>query len=157
MKKVIKILSHIILTLAFIAYIAYQFRTDPIGILAGKRVTGEEMAYPADWSFSNDHMLMAVETRPGNEHSVTTIGFIHKGDLHIPARDGAEKTWPTYVASNPMVRIKVGDSVYPAKLNRVMQPDREAMLASMAEKYPQAASQDPAAMASVWIYQVTPR
>ena len=48
MKKAFKILSHIVLTLLFLGYIAYQFRTDPIENLSGRQVTGREVGYPGD-------------------------------------------------------------------------------------------------------------
>ena len=53
MKKALKILSHIVLTLLFLGYIAYQFRNDTIERLYGRQVNGPEVEYPSDWSFSN--------------------------------------------------------------------------------------------------------
>ena len=91
MKKVLKIISHATLTFLFIGYIAYQFRTDPIYIISGKQLSGDEVTYPADWSFTNDHETIAVESRPGNPHSVTVVCFMVGDDLYIPARNGSSK------------------------------------------------------------------
>ena len=156
--KVIKILTHILLTLLFVAYIGYQFRTDPIGILSGKRVTGEEQAYPVDWVFSKEHPLIAVETRVGNPHSVTTICAVHDGDLFIPAGDGSTKDWPQYVLADSRVRIKVGDVVYPAAMERVLDIGFSDIGPSFAQKYPQfAATSEDDVPPDIWLFRVRSR
>ena len=156
--KIVKILSHAVLTILFVLYIAYQFRTDPIGILAGKQVTGEEVSYPADWSFSDEHMLIAVETRTGNPHSVTTICFVHEGDLFIPAREGSTKDWPAYVLADSRVRLKIGGKVYPAALERVTDMTIADLGPSLSGKYPRLAVTSEADVPpDTWLFRVTER
>ena len=157
MKKVLKILSHIALTLLFIGYIAYQFRTDPIEILTGRQVTGAEVSYPADWTFADGYPTIVVETRIGNPHSVTVICWIADGKLHIPARDGAIKDWPSYVMTDNRVRLKVGDRVYPASLRRVADADVAGLIAQRAIKYPRSAQAPDDVVAATWIFEVNPR
>ncbi len=158
MKKFLKIVSHATLTLLFVLYIAYQFRTDPIGILAGKKVTGEEVSYPADWSFSDEHMLIAVESRPGNPHSVTTVCFVHEGDLYVPAREGSTKDWPSYVLADNRVRLKIGEKIYPAAMERVTAMTLVDMGPSLAKKYPQFADATPEDIPpDTWLFKVIPR
>ena len=147
---------HTVLTLLFVAYVAYQFRTDPIGMMSGRAVTGEEVAYPANWDFTNDHMTIAVESRPGSPHSVTVICWTANGKLHIPARDGATKDWPSYVLADNRVRIKVGDRVYPATLSRVADDNVEPLIAAGAAKYPRFAEAPKDALAGTWVFQVGP-
>ena len=156
MKKALKILSHIVLTLLFLGYIAYQFRTDPIERLSGRQVTGPEVDYPADWSFSEVYSTIAVETRPGAPHSVTVICWIADGKLHIPARDGATKDWPSYVMEESRVRLKVGDKVYPASLRRVADADVAGLIAQGAYKYPGFAKAPGNVTADTWIFEVNP-
>lgn len=157
MKKVLKILSHTLLTLLFVGYIAFQFRTDPIGIVAGRALSGDEVAYPADWSFSNDHPLIAVETRPSDPHSVTTICWVHDGDLYVPARDGAEKEWTHMALADSTARIKVGDAVYPVRIERVMGANLADYSEALAAKYPQFADASPEDFTGTWIFRVGPR
>lgn len=157
MKKVLKILSHIVLTLLFVGYIAYQFRTDPIGIVSGRALSGEEVAYPANWDFTDDHQLIAVESRIGNPHSVTVICWLADGKLHIPARDGASKDWPSYVMADSRVRIKVGDKVYPASLTKIADDDVPGLIAQGASKYPRFAEAPADALAGTWVFEVGPR
>lgn len=156
--KILKILAHATLTILFVLYIAYQFRTDPIGVVAGKRVTGEEVAYPADWSFSDEHVLIAVETRVGNPHSVTTICFVHGGELYVPARDGSTKDWPAYVLADNRVRLKVGDKVYPAALERMTEISIFDIAESVSKKYPQfAVASEAEVPPDMWLFKVTRR
>lgn len=157
MKKVLKIVSHATLTLLFVLYIAYQFRTDPIGVLAGKQLTGDEVAYPVDWRFTNDHYTVAVETRPDNPHSVTTICFLLDGELFIPASDGSSKDWPSYVVNDPRARIKVGDDIYPVRLNRVTDITIEQARDALVDKYPRFADALPGDTADVWLFRVSSR
>ena len=156
MKKALKILSHIVLTLLFLGYIAYQFRTDPIERLSGRQVTGPEVEYPADWSFSKGFSTIAVEARPDDPHSVTVICWIADGKLHIPARDGASKDWPSYVMADNRVRLKVGDQVYPASLRRVADTDVAGLIAQGASKYPGFAQAPEDVIADTWIFEVNP-
>lgn len=157
MKKVLKIVSHSLLTLLFVGYIAYQFRTDPIAVISGKQLSGDEVAYPADWAFTNDFETVAVEARPGNPHSVTTVCFLVNGDLYIPARNGSSKDWPAYVLNDSRVRIKVGELVYPAMMTRILDPDMTAVREAIAAKYPQFADASPTDQADVWFFRVSDR
>jgi hypothetical protein len=137
--KILKRIGQAILVIAILLAIAYTFRRDPIGPLAGKALTGERMTQtPDDWGFSDEHMQFAVEVRPEDPHSVTTIGFVHDGALHIPAMNGSEKVWPGIAVADPRVQVKIGERVYPGLATRVTEEKQfEAVLASAAQKYPQ--------------------
>ena len=93
MKKALKIFSHIVLTLLFLGYIAYQFRTDPIETLSGRQVTGPELSYPVDWSLADDYQIIAIETRINYPHSVKVTCWRAQGGCMsqpevAPARNG---------------------------------------------------------------------
>ena len=138
--------------------IAFVFRTDPIAIIPGKRLSGEEQPYPADWAFSNEHMTIAVESRPGDPHSVTTICFIHEGNLYVPAQSGSTKKWPQYVLEDPRVRLKIGDAVYPARATRVTNIGPEEITPSAASKYTAFADREPGeGPQDVWLFVISQR
>lgn len=156
--KILKIIAIVVAATLLAATIAYLTRTDPVFILAGKRLSGEEATYPADWSFTNDYPTIFVESRPDDPHSVTTSCWLHEGTLHIPAQSGSSKSWTYYVLEDPRVRIKVGDTVYPARLTRVAEENIPRLVASRAEKYPQMADRDPQdAPEDVWVFRVSER
>ena len=158
MIKIAKYAGVTLLVIALILTVAYQFRTDPIAILAGKRVSGEEQPYPDDWLFSNEYMTVAVESRPDDPHSVTTICIVHNGTLYIPAQSGSTKTWPQYVLDDSRVRIKIGDKVYPAKATRELELSIEEIVASGAAKYPRFAEIEPEDRPEdVWLFRISQR
>ena len=136
----------------------YLLRTDPIYMISGKRLSGDELPYPADWSMCNDHQTIAVETQVDDPHSVTTLCFVHEGDLMVPAMNGSEKQWPAMVVRDPRIRVKIGDAVYPARADRLMDVSMPDLLPSIAVKYPQIAQRDPAdAPQDAWLFRISAR
>lgn len=107
---------------------------NPVGPIAGRALTGDEQPYPARWSFTDDVRTVFLETRPADPHSITTICFVHEGELYVPANSGAEKRWTAYVLEDPRVRLKVGDDVFAARARRVQGP-LEDYLPSVVAKY----------------------
>ena len=58
---------------------------------------------------------------------------------------------------DPRVRIKVGDTVYPALALRVPDPDPETFVASAAKKYEQMADPDREVPEDIWLFRIAPR
>ena len=137
MKRILRWTGIAVLGLAVIAGLVYATRTNPIAMIAGRQLTGTLVSEPVtDWSFTDAHQLIAVETRPAAPHSVTTVCFTHEGVLYVPAQGAAAKSWPHYAVSDPRVRLKIGDEIYPAVATRVTDTSlRPALIASAAEKY----------------------
>jgi hypothetical protein len=157
--KIVRILG-IVLALVVVGLgIAWLTRTDPMGPVSGRALTGADEAYPANWDFSDDNYTIAVEVRPDDPHSVTTIAWIHEGSLHIPAMNASEKDWTQYVLDDPRSRLKVGDRVFPAKLVRVELDDPGPYLDSAAGKYGQMAEarEDGEMPEDIWVFRVEPR
>ena len=85
--KILKILGVVVLVLVGVSAAVIGTRSNPLGPIAGRELTGEVVAEPvSDWSFTDEHNLIAVETRPDAPHSVTTICIAHEGALYVPAR-----------------------------------------------------------------------
>lgn len=156
--KVLKRVGQVLLVLVVVAAVAYAFRRDPIGPVAGKQLSGEEApAWPGDWEFTDEYDLVALEVRPDDPHSVTTICFLHEGALYVPSQGGGEKAWPQMVLADPRVRIKVGDTIYRARATRITDDaQRQALLASAAKKYPRIAAADAEVPPDVWVFRIDP-
>jgi hypothetical protein len=156
--KILKVSAGVLLLIVLAGALAWLFRSDPLGPIAGKELSGPEVAYPADWEFSNDSMTIAVESNPRAPHSVTTICFLHEGQLYVPARDGSSKTWPQYVLTDPQVRLKIGGSVYLARADRVEDADMETIFQSAVEKYRSRASElEGQSFEDVWLFRISRR
>ncbi len=156
MKRVLKWLGIGVVGLALIAALVYATRSNPIGPLAGRQLTGEVVATAVtDWSFTDEHQLIAVETRPAAPHSVTVICFSHEGALYVPAQGGSAKAWPHFAVSDPRVRVKIGDEIYPARATRVSDPElRPILIAAAAEKYDFELPQEPDGLDDVWVFRI---
>jgi hypothetical protein len=155
--RILRIIGVFIAALVIGFAIIWLVRTDPMGPLSGRTVTGEEVAYPADWAFTNDHSLIAVETRPDDPHSVTTICLVVDGDLYVPAQNGSEKKWTQYVLDDARVRLKIGDRVYPARAVRVEPDDREPFLAAGRAKYSSMMSESQELPPDIWLFRIEAR
>ena len=130
----------------------------PLGPFPGGPLRGEVVVEPvSDWSFSDEHQLMQVETRRGFPHSITTICFTYRGELYVPAANAAEKRWPFYVLQDPYVRIKIGDRVYPGRAVRVTDAGlRDALFTAAGRKYEQIAERSREQLDGVWVFRIDP-
>ena len=135
--KVLKVLGGLVLALVVAGSFAWLLRSDPIGPVAGRGLSGSEAPYPADWGF-------------------TDASHLHHTFLK-PAQGGSGKRWTGYVEDDPRVRIKVGDTVYPALALRVPDPDPETFVASAAKKYEQMADPDREVPEDIWLFRIAPR
>ncbi len=145
-----------VVALAAIGALAYATRTNPVGPVAGRQLTGEIVRAPvSDWTFTDEHMTIAVETRPAAPHSVTVVCFTHEGALYVPAQRGASKSWTHYTISDPRVRLKIGDKVYPARATRVTDPSLAPDLrAAASKKYDFDAGDDDPDLEDIWVFRI---
>ncbi|MFQ5697667.1 MAG: class I SAM-dependent methyltransferase [Myxococcota bacterium] len=125
------------LALVLVAAVLYALRTNPLGPVSGRALTGQVVNEPiTDWSFSDAYTTIAVETRPAAPHSVTTICFTLDGALYVPADKGSRKTWTHFAIADPRVRVKIGSKVYPARATRVLDDSlRSALTDAARAKY----------------------
>jgi hypothetical protein len=143
--------------LVLIAGAVWLLRSDPVFMISGKELTGELASYPRDWKFSDDYPTIAIETRPHDPHSVTTLCFVHEGDLYVPAQDGSSKEWTQYATAEPRVRIKIGEKIYPAKAERVLPLDLALYQDSIEAKYPEFADRSPEELpVDIWLFRIRP-
>lgn len=156
--KFLKLLGGALAVLILMAAVLYPLRRDPIAMLAGKELSGSEFGYPASWSFSDAHEFCAVEVRPEDPHSVTTICFVHEGVLHVPAQNGSEKEWTAMALDDPRVRVKIGDRIFPGRAVRVVVDDPAPVFESAARKYARLAGDGPIEPPpDVWLFRIDPR
>jgi hypothetical protein len=141
----------------------------PQGILAGGPLLGAASArFPGDWSFSDAHPLVAIETRGALlRHAVTILCVAAGGRLYVMARHAPTKRWVQNVGRDPRVRLRVGDEVYAGRAVRIgAGPEGDAVARAFLRKYvgieadearpllgPHAAGDD---HAEVWTWRIDP-
>ena len=157
--RLVKYILLPVLAVVLILGLAYIFRTDPIMMISGKRLSGDELVYPEDWLFTNDYQTIKVETNAENPHSVTTLCFVREGKLIIPAQEGHTKQWPQYALEDNQARIKVGDHIYPVRLSLV---EKDAKIKEIGQllaiKFPDRAPPEPGEEPkNIWLFEVSQR
>ncbi len=92
----------------------------------GLRLAGESATIPTDWSFTNDHKLIAVEVQTPYllSHSVTIWCAELDGMLYVGARNPESKSWPGWVDADSDVRLKIGEQLYEVRLIPLDEPER---------------------------------
>jgi len=73
--RLVKYILLPVLAVVLILGLAYIFRTDPIMMISGKRLSGDELVYPEDWLFTNDYQTIKVETNPENTQLPLCVSF----------------------------------------------------------------------------------
>lgn len=135
--------SHVVVLLA-VAVLALS-ACEPKDRRPGLWLSGEVVTAPVtDWSFTNDHDEIFVETQTWYRvpHSVTTTVVTSGGTLYAPSLyyDGGEfpteRYWNRNIARDPNVRLKIGDKIYERRAALVTDPaERTRVLAAFAAKY----------------------
>ncbi len=103
-----------------LAVVCSLLGNQPCGPLPGDALEGQEVPGPvSDWSFSDAHSRCHLEVRPSDPHSITTTCYVHEGQLYVPARMGDAKKWTKMVLADPRGRIRIGERIYPVRIERV--------------------------------------
>ena len=84
--------------------------------LPGGRLTGDEVQVES-FSFAADYGLLQLEVRPDKPYSVWLRVIVKNEKLYIDA--APNRRWHKYLADDPRVRVKLGDKIYPARVQLV--------------------------------------
>ncbi len=110
----------------------------PQGILAGGPYLGSASREPVrDWSFTDEHLLVGIETRGRLfRHSVTILCISTDGRLYVMARHAPRKRWVQNIEADPRVRIRIGGVLYVGRAVRVtQQAEADAVARAFLRKY----------------------
>ena len=99
----------------------------PLGVLAGGPFFGSAEPTPDDWSFTDGHPLIAVETRGERyRHTVTILCVSDGGRLYLMARHAPRKKWIQNMLRDPRIRLEIGGELSEARATRVRAAPRAA-------------------------------
>lgn len=123
---------------------------DPDEQRPGTRLTGNLADTPDfEWDLLGEgrNIHLQMNTWYGVPHSITVRAMPHGGELFIPCGRCADKWWPSLVASDNAVLVRVGDTLYPGTLERVTEPMQKHRVFGMG---------DHGRLANVWLYRFQP-
>jgi len=133
---------------------------DPSDRRPGTRLSGDVVAPPSDWSFTDAHQEIAVEVKGflGLPHSVTIWCASVDGALYLGARAPETKRWPGWVDRDPDVRLGIDTKLYEVRLVAVEEAATlERLRAAYARKYALPAPSDAEPGPPVRYWKVEPR
>ena len=127
----------------------------PFLVIPGGRLDGDGKPAPASFALPGKRDTIQLETRPENPYSVNISGAVVDGRLYVSAGDTLTG-WAKNIEANPLVRARVGGSLYDLRARRVT--DRAELEAfSVVWTSGNTFSRDPMKLAEVWVYQLGPR
>jgi hypothetical protein len=129
------------LSTCVLAVLAVLFVTgcvDPADQRPGLRLSGGVVETPvADWSFTDAHSEIWIETRTSYllPHSVTIVCAAGDGKFYVGARDPEHKRWVGNVERDPNVRLQIGERIYEVRLAPLEGDAAEVAYLAYAAKY----------------------
>ena len=92
----------------------------PLLLIPGGELYGEVVTESVtDWSFVTDPFV-DLETRPDDPYSVEVNYVVKDGQLYIESAEG--RRWLAHIRTDPRVRVRFGDKVYPLRAVLVGRP-----------------------------------
>lgn len=127
----------------------------PIIFTGGGELSGTEVDVPTTWRFEEVSSLAQLETNPDDPYSINLVYVQMNGQLYVYAGD-TRTNWVHHMDKNPLVRLKVGDSIYPLSAVRV---EDENELTEFAAIWAGRSmfSRDPMQFDEVWLYRLESR
>jgi hypothetical protein len=128
--RLISVYSFALLSWMFVA-------CGPLGPLPGGEIDGALASTPAgDWSFTDAHWTVQLETRPGDPYSVNVWCAAAGGRLYVGAGRGGSSTWSRALLDNPRARVRIGTVLYEVTAIRVADDaEIETYLDALSLKY----------------------
>ena len=105
----------------------------PMGPIPGGPLPhGTEAQAPDDWSYTDDILLVDLETRGAwFRHSITVLILASERGIYIPSRNASRKRWVANAQSDPRVRVRIKDKIFERHAVRVTDPAELAPLAPL--------------------------
>ncbi len=149
----------IVVTLALVLGLVLLFRTEPLAIIPGGRLSGEEVTVPVtDWSFTEQYTTVTLEVRSSDPYSVNTSSLLYDGVLYVPSGRGGESRWAQFLLQDSNMRLRVGHKLYIVRATRVINPMLIIELYEVwGQRYPSQAGRTAEEIAQLWFFRIDAR
>ena len=123
--------------------------------MSGGELAGTLSEVPDSWQLDEMSGLAQLETRPEDPYSINLTYVQLDGRFYIYAGD-TRTNWVQHIEQNPHVRIRVGDTIYPARASRVLDDEEIAAFAAIWANL-SVFQRDPLGFEEVWLYRLEGR
>ncbi len=149
----------IVVTFALVIGLFLLFRTEPLAIIPGGRLSGEEVTVPvSDWSFTEQYTTVTLEVRSSDPYSVNTSSLLYDGVLYVPSGRGGESRWAQFLLQDSNMRLRVGHKLYKVRATRVINPMLIRELYEVwGQRYPSQAGRTAEEIAQLWFFRIDAR
>ena len=126
----------------------------PLVMLPGGALSGPVETPPADWSFTDAHETVQLETRPADPYSVNVWGTAAGDHFYVAGR--ADNEWAAHIAADPNVRVRIDGTVYELHAEATSdEAELDAFLVALEKKYD--FEPDPEERERAALFRLTPR
>lgn len=146
----------VVVTLALTIGLVLLFRTEPLAIIPGGQLSGEEVTDPVtDWSFTEQYLTVTLEVRASDPYSVNTSSLLHEGVLYVPSGRGGDSRWAQFLLQDPSMRLRVGNKLYQVRATREENPLllRE-LYEAWEQRYPGQEGRTEEERAQTWFFRI---
>jgi len=143
-------------TLSLVAFSLGLLACDgPLGFMAGGKLSGTLADSPATWQFDKEYGFAQLETRPKDPYSINLAYVQLNGKLYVYAGN-TRTTWVEHIEQNPLIRIRVEETIYPVHAVRINDNDEiNEFAAQWANR--SVFQRDPKQFDEVWLYRLEAR
>ena len=127
----------------------------PFILAAGGDLSGAVTEVPYKWQLDDDSAVAQLETRPEDPYSINFTYVQLDGRFYVYAGN-TRTNWVKNIEQSPLVRVRVQDSVYPARAIRVMNDEELSQFAVVWAKL-SVFQRDPMSFKEVWLYRLEER
>lgn len=128
---------------------------DPFIFAAGGELSGKIAAVPDRWQLDEDSAVAQLETRPEAPYSINFTYVQLDGRFYVYAGD-TRTNWVKHIEKSPLVRVRVQDTIYPARAVRVVSDEELSEFAAVWANL-SAVQRDPMSFEEVWLYRLEER
>lgn len=123
--------------------------------MAGGALSGTIADVPDNWQLAEPSGLAQLETRPEDPYSINFTYVQLNGRFYIYAGD-TRTNWVKHIELNPLVRVRVGNTIYPVRAVRVNNDNEIGEFADVWVDL-SAFQRDPNGFEEVWLYRLEAR
>ena len=128
---------------------------DPFIVTSGGELSGSVSEVPEAWQLDEVSALAQLETRPGDPYSINLVYVQMDERLYIYAGD-TRTNWVQHIEQDPRVRIRIDETIYPARAVRITNDDEIAAFAAIWTSRGMF-QRDPLAFEEVCLYRLVAR
>ena len=129
----------------------------PIGPIAGGKLSGSAAPAPADWTTFAAVPTVQLETRPGSPYSVNIWGVANGAKYYVAAGSGGKTKWTAFIAADPNVRLRIDKNIYELKAVRVNDATEKKHVGDLYTAKYKLTGDRAAQAGDAWLYRLEPR